>query len=89
MCCSRRKTRTDWTVARFLGVEAAHQIVAKGLEQLDASGGLGSGKGSGDAAALAAAAQARAAAARAAALAVDPEVEPPPLVGSMAAVEVS
>ena len=73
------KTRTDWTVVRFLGVEAAHQLVANGIDEVNASGGFGSGKGSGDEAALTAAAEAQATAARAAALAEDPEIEPPPL----------
>lgn len=38
----------DWQTVRFLGNKSGHCVVKKGLDDLEAAGGIGSGRGSGD-----------------------------------------
>ena len=73
--------------ARFLGLERAHKLVGRGLDELEAAGGTGSGKASGDAAAArleaavdAAATNAKAELEAAVVRRNDPYAEPPPLL---------
>jgi len=81
------KTGMDWRHVRFVGSEVGSRVVQRGLDELDAAGGIGSGQASGDAqamrteealnAAALEAARAREAAVREKA---DPEMHPPPLL---------
>jgi len=79
----------DWRNVRFLGCENGSRALKHGLDELEASGGIGSGHGSGDRAALeaeaalnVAALQAKASLEAAVKKRADPESEPPPLLAT-------